>query len=77
MRNITLYSVSTTPLRQWGFRQCLPFSGTTLRGKHWWPPIAVMGVVDTFRQDCRADIEKVLIFVEQLYNCTIEREHLS
>ena len=27
-------NVSTTPLRQWGFRQCLPFSWTTLRGKH-------------------------------------------
>ena len=26
-------NVSTTPLRQWGFRQCLPFSWTTLRGK--------------------------------------------
>ena len=27
-------NVSTTPLRQWGFRQCLSFSWTTLRGKH-------------------------------------------
>ena len=26
-------NVSTTPLRQWGFRQCLPFSWTTLIGK--------------------------------------------
>ena len=41
-------SVSTTPLRQWGFRQCLPSSWTTLRGKHCRHPIAVMGVVDTF-----------------------------
>ena len=41
-------NVSTTPLRQWGFRQSLPFSWTTLRGKHWRHPIAVMGVVDTF-----------------------------
>ena len=40
--------VSTTPLRQWGFRQCLPFSWTTLRGKHCRHPIAVIGVVDTF-----------------------------
>ena len=39
--------VSTTPLRQWGFRQWLPFSWTTLRGKHCRHPIAVMGVVDT------------------------------
>ena len=28
--------------------QCLPFSWTTLRGKHCWHPIAVMGVVNTF-----------------------------
>ena len=41
-------NVSTTPLRQWGFRQCLPFCWTTLRDKHCWHPIAVMGVVDTF-----------------------------
>ena len=27
-------NVSTTPLPQWGFRQCLSFSLTTLRGKH-------------------------------------------
>ena len=40
-------NVSTTPLRQWGFRQCLSFSWTTLRGKHCRHPIAVMGVVDT------------------------------
>ena len=46
-----LYSclnVSTTPLRQWGFRQCLPFSWTTLRGKNCRHPVAIMGVVDTF-----------------------------
>ena len=41
-------NVSTTPLRQWGFRQCLPFSWTTLKGKHCRHPIVVMGVVDTF-----------------------------
>ena len=35
---------------QWGFQQCLPFSWTTLRGKHCRHPIAVMGVVDTFGQ---------------------------
>ena len=27
-------NVSTAPLRQWGFRQCLLFSWETLRGKH-------------------------------------------
>ena len=41
-------NVSTTPLRQWGFRRCLPFRWTTLRGRHCRHPIAVMGVVDTF-----------------------------
>ena len=41
-------NVSTTPLRQWGFWQCLPFSWTTVRDKHCRYPIAVMGVVDTF-----------------------------
>ena len=39
--------VSTTPLWQWGFLQCLPFSWIKLRDKHCWYPIAVMGVVDT------------------------------
>ena len=34
-------NVSTTPLQQCGIRQCLPFSWTTLRGKHYWHPIAV------------------------------------
>ena len=43
-------NVSTTPLQQWGFRQCLLFSWTTLRGEHCRHPIAVMGVVDAFEQ---------------------------
>ena len=41
-------NVSTTPLRQRGFPQCLPFSWAALRVKHCWHPIAVVGVVDTF-----------------------------
>ena len=41
-------NIPTTPLRQWGFRQCLPFSWTTPRDKLCRHPIAVMGVVDTF-----------------------------
>ena len=41
-------NISTTPLRQWGFRQCLPISWTTLRDKHYRHPIAAMEVVDTF-----------------------------
>ena len=51
MKSLHCLNVSTTPLRQWGFRQCLPFSWTTLRGKQCRHPIAVMGVVDTFGQD--------------------------
>ena len=39
--------LSTTSLRQWGFRQCLSFSWTTLRGKHCRHPIAV--IVDMLR----------------------------
>ena len=39
-------NVSTTPLWQWGFWQCLHSSSTTLGGKHCWHPIAVMGVVE-------------------------------
>ena len=42
--------LSTTPLPQWGFQQCLPFSWTTLRDKHCRHPIAAIGVVDTFWQ---------------------------
>jgi hypothetical protein len=37
---------SATPLRLWGFWQCLPFSWTTLRGKDCRHTIAVMGVVE-------------------------------
>ena len=44
-------NVSTYPLWQWGFGQCLPLSWSTLRGKHCQHPIAVMGVADTFRHD--------------------------
>ena len=40
-------NVSTTPLRRWGFRQCLPFCWKTLSSKNCRHPIAVMGVVDT------------------------------
>ena len=41
-------NISTTPLQQWGFPQCLPFSWTTLRGKHYRLLIAIMEVVDMF-----------------------------
>ena len=41
--------VSTTPLQEWGwgFRNCLRFSWTTLRGKHCRHPFAIIVVVDT------------------------------
>ena len=48
--NIPGQNVSTTLLWQWGFWLCLLFSWTTLRGKHCWHPIAIMGVVDKFEQ---------------------------
>ena len=38
-------NVSITPLRQWGFWQCLPFSWAILKDKHCWHPIAIIGVV--------------------------------
>ena len=49
MPSLGVSSPCTTPLRQWGFRQCLPFSWTKPRGKHCRHPIAVIGVVDTFK----------------------------
>ena len=51
-------NVSTNQLRQWGFQQCLPFSWTTLRDKHYRHPIAVMGVVDTFEQSHAESMKK-------------------
>ena len=51
-------NVSTTPLRQWGFRQCLPFSWTTLKGKHCRHPIVVIGVVDMFGPEDSCELEK-------------------
>ena len=36
------------PIMAMGLRQWLPFSCTTLRGKHCQIPIAIMGVVDAF-----------------------------
>ena len=38
------------PVMTLGFRKCLPVSWTTLRGKHFWHPIAVMEVVAMFGQ---------------------------
>ena len=60
-------NVSTTPLRHWGFRQCLPFSWTTLRGIHCRHPIAVMEVVDTFGQRSICYIFKQMNLIIFLY----------
>ena len=50
------HNVSTTPLWQGGFRQYLPFSWTTLRGKHCQHPIAVMGAVYMFGSKVLGDL---------------------
>ena len=42
-------NVSTIPFWQWDFRQCLPFSWTSLRGKHCRYPFVLIRVVNTFR----------------------------
>jgi hypothetical protein len=68
--------VSTTPLRQWGFQQCLPFSWTTLRGKHCWHPIAVMEVVDTLGHS-GADLSTCLTRLENPNTCKIQLKHLE
>ena len=47
-RSKTLPERIYNPIMAMGFRQCLPFSWSKLRGKHCQHPIAVMGVVDTF-----------------------------
>jgi hypothetical protein len=61
----TCLNVSTTPLLQWGFRQCLPFSWTTLTGEHCRHAIAVMRVVDTVPRNvifsCQLCINQCLI----------------
>ena len=54
-----------TPLR--GFRQCLPFSWTTLRDKHCQHPIAVMGVVDTFGHICLNPYGPKAIFQQKYF----------
>ena len=43
VQKLQIRSVSATQLWQWVFWHCLPFSWTTLRGKHCQHPIAVMG----------------------------------
>ena len=60
-------NVSTTPLRQWGFRQCLPLSWKTLEDKHFWHPIAVIWVVD--RSRILWQIAWFLTIFKQSWNC--------
>ena len=58
-------NVSTTPLRQWDFRQFLSFSWTTLRGKHCQHPVAVMRVVDADSKNlCSLNLLILNIFYE-------------
>ena len=48
-----------TQIRQWIFWQCLPLSWTTLRGKHYWHPIAIMSVVNKF-EPCHITLSLVV-----------------
>ena len=66
-------NVSTTPVRQWGFRQCLPF-----RGKHCWHPIAIMGVVDTFGLLKEASIRlRFVMSVSTHFSCKPTTQHIE
>ena len=73
-------NVSTTPLRQWGFRQCLPFSWTTLRGKHCRHPIAVVEAVNTIRHNYK-QLHKVndfdFCFVSKSFHISNSRTNLT
>ena len=64
-------NVSTTPLRQWGFRQCLPFRWATLRGKHCRHPIAVMGVVNTFGHSSVSVLRPQFLHFVLPWSCSI------
>ena len=55
-------NISTTPLQQWGFRQCLPVSWTTIRGKHCRYPIAING-------SCRYLRARTCFYLLQIQNC--------
>ena len=80
--NVYLQPHYGTLVWQCGFRQCLPFSWTTLRGKHCRHPIAVMGIVDTFRH--MRKLVKFLIQIQinsvanvrgWIWNCGHEPSH--
>ena len=64
-------NVYAPPLGQWGFWQCLPFSWTTLGGKHCRHPIAVMGVADTFGQGYIKGSAKCFLSCLQSFTCLL------
>ena len=69
-------SLPKTPLRQWGFWQCLPFSWTTQRGKHCRHPIAVIGVVYTFGQSLEWGTRHLKYFVlEHIWDASYETSY--
>ena len=69
-------NVSTTPLRQLGYWQCLPFSWTTLRGKHCRHPIAAMGVVFMFGPSASYSLTCLQSFL-LAYHRGPKRKHVS
>ena len=65
-------NISTTPLRQ-----CLPFSWTTLRGKHCGHPIVVMAVVNTFRQCPVAQNQSAAIYLPFSWDTSVSVLYLK
>ena len=65
-------NISTTPLRQ-----CLPFSWTTLRGKHCGHPIVVMEVVNTFRQCPVAQNQSAAIYLPFSWDSSVSVLYLK
>jgi hypothetical protein len=73
-------NVSTTPLRQWSFRQCLPFSWTTLRGKHCRHPIDTFGPSVWICKKMSYDYKHLmgnLILTTSLWNIFTWNTHVS
>ena len=57
------------PIMAMGLSKCLPFSWTTLRGKHYLHPIAIMGVVYTFGQRVAKDYTANVLSAEIADEC--------
>ena len=70
-------NASTTQLRQRGCQQCLPFSWTTLRGKHCGHPIVVMAVVNTFRQCPVAQNQSAAIYLPFSWDTSVSVLYLK